>query len=128
MADDLVSSSSGVIASTNYRTRDVGATGKHAFKGDLAPWVATPLTGAQVLTVSSTAVALTVPTGATHAMLSVEGNPVRFYNSGDTPTSLAGHFLAAGFGPLEIDRLSSVKLIRQGSADATVQVSYHKYV
>ncbi len=125
MADNPTTNPSGQLQSVQLRATDTGSG--EAFHGKSAPWIATGVTGKQVLSVSSSVVTLTVPTGATHAFISVEGAAIRFYNTGDTPSSTDGHLLAAGAGPLEVDRLANVKLIRQ-TADATVQVSYHKYV
>ena len=79
------------------------------------------------LTVSTTAVPLpSVDTiGRDCAIITVETDKVRFrFNS--NPTSSAGHELEAG-DSLELDsaeELSSIRFIRSGVVDATLQISY----
>ena len=51
--------------------------------------------GYQQLTVSTTAVALTVPVGATRAVVKVIAQPVRYRNDGTAPTSTVGFPLVA---------------------------------
>ena len=83
--------------------------------------------GHQKLTVSSTAVALTVPTDVNYACISVETNPVRFRVDGTStaPTASIGFLLAAGqelkvFGD---DQLKNLKFIATGS-DAVFNIQY----
>lgn len=92
------------------------------------------ISGAQKVTVSTAVVAsgsgLTFPSGATYCYLSVEGDgAIRFYNTGDVPTASNGHYLDIGFGPLELT-IAGLQMILDADAtgDATVQISYHKYV
>lgn len=74
----------------------------------------------------ASAVGLTVPSGAKSADITVEGQSVRYWDNGDTPTASVGMIIYAGTtlenytGPL-----SALKLIRT-QAGATVTVSYYK--
>ncbi len=86
--------------------------------------------GAQVVTVStvvrSSGAGLTIPATATHCLLSVENAAIRLYNTGDVPSATNGHYLDLGSGPIELD-LTNLQMIRAGSSDASIQISYHKY-
>lgn len=85
-----------------------------------------PLIGSyQQLTVSSTAVSLTVPAGAEIAVLHVETDDIRYRDDGTAPTSTIGMrveqdttFLACG---LALSRLQMIRV----TTDATVGVSYY---
>lgn len=78
----------------------------------------------------STATALTVPSGATWAYITVEGQSVRWRDDGTAPTSSVGWLLPVGAamyykvsgssGPL-----SALQFI-QTIATATIDVSYYK--
>ena len=93
------------------------------------PGVTTPLspskTSVQNLTVSSTAVTLTVPAAARQATVYVENQPVRWTTDTTTPTSTVGV-------PAKADSvlvvcgasMSACKVIRSGSTDASLAVSY----
>lgn len=75
------------------------------------------------VTVGAVAVGLTIPGGATphRAVLSVQGQPIRYRYDGVDPTSSVGHLAAAG-SELELigaTRISQFHMIRQGT-DATV--------
>ena len=80
------------------------------------------------ITVTSTAVGFTtakVGPNRTHAMVTVETDQVRFWATGDTPTSTEGHLLNAGDTLLldSQDQLQSVLFIRV-TTDATIQCSF----
>lgn len=75
-------------------------------------------------------VGLSPPTGATHALLFVEANGIRFYDDGSTPTTGGtgnGAPVAAG-SALELDyaSFSTFAMIAQ-SGTATVHVLYYRY-
>lgn len=79
------------------------------------------------LTVSTTAVPLPAADviGRDVALITVETDKVRF-RFGSDPTSTAGHELEAG-DSLELEsaeELGSIRFIRSGTADATLQISY----
>lgn len=93
----------------------------------LAPLAAIIVTPNQTLTVSTSVVTLTVPTGATHALASIEGADVRAWEDGTNPTATSGLLLVAGT-VVEFDNLATLKLIRAGATDATVNLSYRRYV
>lgn len=85
-----------------------------------------PLTGSQRLTNSdlASAMALTVPTGAQRAEISVEGGSIRYYE-GETPTTSAGQRMQDGQADSIGPELSSYRLIRTSDqANLIVQVSY----
>ena len=89
--------------------------------------------GSQQLTVSTSAVSLTMPTSTRpkHATISIGSNPVRYLATGTAPTSTTGTPLVAGaylncMDP-NIDYfgfLKTVQFIRSGGADATLDIEY----
>jgi len=80
----------------------------------------------EALTVSSTAVALTVPTDIHSAFCSTDGETVRFRMDGSDPTATVGHKLPLDtFIEFYRDDLKHLKFIATG-ADATVFVTYYK--
>ena len=84
--------------------------------------------GYQQITVSTTAVGLTVPAGASRAVVVVEGQPLRYRDDKTDPTASVGMLVAAGTR-FELDSRQSMlafKAIRQGASDATLCVSYYK--
>ena len=90
-----------------------------------------PLSDPQTLTVSSTAVSLTVPARANAALITVESNSIRWWDDGSTPTASAGHLATAGtqvmyFDTGDRDLIVNFKAIRVTS-DATLQISYYVY-
>jgi hypothetical protein len=101
----------------------------HAAKSDVAPWIPTKITPAQyALSITTTASALTVPSGATHALISVDtgaGN-IRWKNDGGTSTTTSGHLLQAG-DAAELDNISSLSLAAT-TGTVVIQVSYQKYI
>ena len=88
------------------------------------------------LTVSTTAVSLTVPDhGVTHALIYVGGAPIRFKANGSAPTATAGMYVAAGnyIDWTDPNRdysamINNLQLIRDTTAagDATVEIAYFK--
>jgi hypothetical protein len=93
--------------------------------GSAASASGNPVAGDQSLTVAGSAVALTVPSGATSAMLTVETAPIRVSLSG-TPTASSGLYYDAG-STLEITgtaSLAGLKMIRATGVSAVVNVSY----
>ena len=121
------------LATVSLRMRDTGRVDGagnpiKVERVDTAPWPEQPLTPAQpAVAVLTTAVkVLTPPAGSTHCYLSVENAPIRFWNTGDVPSSTNGHMLAVGAGPIEIAHPELVKMIAIGGP-AVVQASYHKY-
>jgi hypothetical protein len=128
VADNITTQSTGALpGSQALRTRDVGSA-VQAAKSDVAPWVPTKITpGQYVLSITTTASALTVPSGATHALISVDtgGNNIRWKNDGGTASTTSGHLLQAG-DAMEIDNLSAVSLAST-TGTVVIQVSYHKY-
>lgn len=84
--------------------------------------------GYQQLTVSTSAVGLTVPAGASRAVVIVEAQPIRYRDDKTDPTASVGMLCAAGLR-FEIDSRQSMlafKAIRQGGTDGVLNVSYYK--
>ena len=83
--------------------------------------------GFQQLTVSTSALGLTVPTGASRALIRVAGaNGVTWRDDGTAPTAAIGHLLVSTDPFLLYDgELSKIQFIRTGAADATLNVSYY---
>ena len=132
MADNITFANTGTGAVPNttvVRTRQTPA-GSQVQWADVAPAVPAAISGGQyALSVSSsTPTSLTVPSGATHAIVSVDvgANNVRWTRDGTSPTTTVGHQLQAG-DYLEIDNLSNFKMCAS-SGTSTVQVSYHRYI
>lgn len=93
---------------------------------DVETAVPTVLSGFQTISVT-TAQALTVPTGATHALMTVDtgsGN-IRFREDGTNPTTSAGLLVQAG-AAVEWTNLANIRIIST-SGTTVVNVSYRKY-
>lgn len=129
MADN-VTVDNGALSDYTARTRETAA-GIHGQKVDVAPWMPATVSGAQYSldVTTGTVVTLTVPSGATHALITVEDADVRFTEDGSTPTTGAagsGLVLAAGFiGELALP--VALKFVAV-TATAELNVSYRKYV
>ena len=125
MADNLgVTPGSGAT----MRTWEL-STGIHAQATGVITMKPTVLSGNQTLTLSTGSdTSLTVPTGATHALLTVDtgGGDARYWEDGSSPSASAGLLVPAG-GAAELTTLASVKL-RSTSGSVAVNVSYRKYV
>lgn len=90
----------------------------------------TPL-GYQQLTVSNTAVGLTVPVGAEVALIQNETNgtnKVRWRDDGVAPTSAIGMELVPGVQFEYNGDLDAIKFIKQTGVDAKLNISYYSYV
>jgi hypothetical protein len=83
--------------------------------------------GYQQLTVSNTAVGLTVPAGATRAVVYVEAQPIRWRDDAVAPTSSVGVPAIAtnAFELPSVQSLNGFKAIRSGSTDATLNIVYY---
>lgn len=83
--------------------------------------------GYQQLTVSTSAVALTVPAGALYAVAILEiTNGIRYRDDGTNPTATVGMPIAGGgWFPICALQLAPMRLIRSGAADAVVNISYY---
>jgi hypothetical protein len=84
--------------------------------------------GYQQLTVSSTAVAPTLPTGAQVQLMviSVETANVRYRDDGTNPTASVGMPLWLNQPPFSFNGdISKIKFIRQASTDAVVNITYY---
>ena len=130
MADDELTVVIASGSTKTLRSRDVGSS-IQSQKVDVGPWMPTVVSGAQYsLDVTTGAVVtLTVPGGATHALLTVEDADVRFTEDGSSPTTGAtgsGLVLVAGFiGELALP--AALKFIAI-TATAELNVTYRKYV
>lgn len=128
MADDFSVATAG--ATTVIRAVEL-AGGQKAQVLFVAPMRKTPVGPPEKLSVTTGAtVGLSPPGGATHALIAVEGNNVRWYDDGTSPTTGAsgnGPTIVAG-DYLELDEaaFSNFKMIAL-SATATVHVVYWKY-
>ncbi len=130
MANNELTVLSATGAQKNLTDRDVGG-GIHAQRVDVAPWLPTVVAGAQYsLDVTTGAVVtLTVPSGATHALITVEDGDVRFTEDGSNPSTGAGGnglVLPAGFiGELALPNALTFIAV---STTAELNVYYRKYV
>lgn len=84
--------------------------------------------GYQQITVSSTAIGLTIPKGAQKAVFAVEAQPLRYRNDGVDPTASVGMLCAAGvqFEMHTKEALEKFKAIRSGGTDSVLSVTYYK--
>jgi hypothetical protein len=84
------------------------------------------VSGAQYAqTVTSSVFTQTVPSGATHCLISVRNDAVHYTEDGTTPSATNGIYLPAGFiGELAIPQ--ALKFFRVTS-DAIVAISYRRY-
>lgn len=80
--------------------------------------------GYQQLTVSSTAVTLTVPEGARLALISCEDDAVRWRDDGTNPTAAVGMGLTSGKELSYSGNLAAITFIRQ-TTDAELNISYY---
>lgn len=78
----------------------------------------------QSLTVSSTAVGLTVPSGAISGLLTNGAEAIRL--RWGTPTASVGHYIAPYTSIELFSDMSTVKLIRVGSSDSVIFVTYYQ--
>ena len=90
-----------------------------------APYVATPL-GYQQITSLSGAQTLTVPAGATFALIQAEAVDVRWRDDGIAPTASVGMLLPSGQPTQFSGDLSVLKFIQTSGGSATLNVSYYK--
>lgn len=129
MADNELSVIIADGTTKTLRERDTGAG--HAQMVDVGPWKPSVVGGAQYsLDVTTAAVVtLSVPGGATHALITVEDSDVRFTEDGSNPTSGAagsGLVLPAGFiGEMALP--NALKFIAITST-AELNVTYRRYV
>src|SRR5579864_6785505 len=91
-----------------------------------APYQTEALGYQQLSVTSGAAVSLTVPNGATTAVVSVETAAVRWRDDGTAPTTTVGMPIAAAAAPFVYSgALSAIQFIAQ-STTATVDVSYYR--
>lgn len=119
-----------VSGSKTVRTTEL--TGGHALHVFVAQMPYTPIGAPEKLTVGTGAVVTLSPPGtATHAMLVVENNTVRYYEDGSTPTTgSSGNgppLIAGSYIELDLVLFSTFKMIGM-TGTATVHVLYRKYV
>jgi hypothetical protein len=102
------------------------ATGIWQPVNKVAPHMPTVVSGAQYAqTVTSSVFTQTVPSGATHCLVSVRNDAVHFTEDGSAPSATNGIYLPAGFlGELAIPQ--ALKFIRV-TTDAVIAISYRKY-
>ena len=82
--------------------------------------------GHEQATISTTAAGLTIPTGATRAVIKVAAEAVRFRNDGVSPTAAVGYPLATDeVIELTSQGLEQAEFIRSGSTDAVLEVIYY---
>lgn len=82
--------------------------------------------GYEQLTVSTTAVALTVPAGASRALVRVAAQPIRYRDDGVAPTATVGFPQAANNEFQLVGKsLHSARFIRSGGTNASIDVLYY---
>jgi len=84
--------------------------------------------GYQQLTVADTAVGLTVPPGASRAVLTVQDQPLRWRDDGTVPTASVGMPVVAAV-TFELNSkasLNAFRAIRSTGSSAVLNISYYK--
>lgn len=124
MADDELSVVIADGSTKTLRSRDVGSS-KQAQKVDVGPWVPTLVAGHQYNQTCSSVFTMTVPSGATHALVTVEGGTCRMREDAANPTATDGMLLPDGF----IGELALPNALRflQLSGTVKLNISYRKY-
>lgn len=83
--------------------------------------------GSYTQTVSNSSTALTIPSGAEKAVVSVESNSIRWYDDNQTPTASTGTLSSA---PVEVEvcrlQMSRFRMIRATGTDASVSVRFYQ--
>jgi len=82
------------------------------------------LLGYQQITSLSSAVGLTVPTGATLALIQAESQNVRWRDDGTDPTASVGMYIVADSVLPYTGKLSAIKFI-QTTARANLSITYY---
>lgn len=83
------------------------------------------LLGYQQITNLSAAVGLTVPTGATLALIQAETQNVRWRDDGTNPTASVGMYIVADSILPYTGKLSAIKFI-QATASAKLNITYYR--
>lgn len=95
-----------------------------------APQSLTPLAPSQRITSLGTAAALTVPAGATMAVITADLGTanVRWRDDTTNPTATVGNELASGSTLIYTGNLSTIRFIQEGSSPATpiLNVSFYQ--
>lgn len=125
MADDELSVVISDGSTKVLRSRDVGSA-KQAQKIDVGPWVPTLVAGHQYNQTCATVFTMTVPSGATHAFITVDGGAVRMREDAADPTSTNGLYLPDGFAG-ELVLANALRFL-QVSGTAKLNISYRKYI
>jgi hypothetical protein len=84
--------------------------------------------GYEQITVSTTALALTIPAGASRAVLVVEDQPLRYRDDAVAPTASVG-MLCVATTRFELESRESMigfKAIRSGGTNSVLSVSYYR--
>lgn len=84
----------------------------------------TPM-GYQQITSLSAATGLTVPTGATLALIQAESQNVRWRDDGTNPTASVGMYIVVDTVLSYTGKLSAIKFI-QTAASATLNIAYYR--
>lgn len=80
--------------------------------------------GYQQITPLTAATALTVPARASYAVITVEGQPVRWRDDGTNPTASVGNPLPVGATLIYDGNLAAIKFIQTAVA-GTINVAYY---
>lgn len=85
-----------------------------------------PLASYEQLTISDSAVSLTVPQIAKLAVITVENEPVRYRDDGTDPTADVGTLVKADGSIIVCGKsLGSIRFFKDGATDATINVNYY---
>lgn len=79
----------------------------------------------QLAAFNGAAVGLTVPSGATYAVMQAEGGDVRWRDDGTSPTGTVGMLIASGSTLVYDGKLAGIKVIG-AAAGSKLNVSYYR--
>lgn len=95
--------------------------------GGTSIYVFTPLGYQQIASAQLVAASnLTVPAGATSAVINIEGAAVRYRDDGVMPTTNVGMLVQANVTFTYSGNLSAIQFIQATGAMATINVSFYK--
>lgn len=114
----------GVDADGNYRLVTIENDGSLKIGSNTTAPAGLTALGYQQITSLASAAALTVPTGATVALIQAESQSIRWRDDGTNPTTSVGMLLAAGESVFFTGSLSAFRAI-EVSASAKLNVSYY---
>lgn len=127
MADDFTFRDASGNSKTG-RAKDLGSGKLSPYQSVFTglPSTITGTTGIEALSpATGSDTVLSPPAGATHALATVDGGAIRYWENGQSPSSTVGLYVPDG-GVIEFTSLANVK-IRAATGTPKLHVSYRRY-